>query len=190
MSDPAGTEWFDRPGGEPVELREPSPRWLKLAEEWSDAIGRAFPAAAADRARRLHCHPRTARQAGHRPAGIGARCRRGVDVPAGLESLGLVLRAREPGHRFFRPPAGETRSCTSMRAARGSDWEREHLLFRDQLRARPDLAAAYAQLKQDLSREVGSDRFAYTEGKTNFIRRVVEAAYRNAQVGRDADPVS
>ena len=72
----------------------------------------------------------------------------------------------------------------------GSDWEREHLLFRDQLRARPDLAAAYAQLKQDLSREVGSDRFAYTEGKTNFIRRVVEAAYRNAQVGRDADPVS
>jgi len=44
MSDPAGTEWFDRPGGEPVELREPSPRWLKLAEEWSDAIGRAlFP---------------------------------------------------------------------------------------------------------------------------------------------------
>ena len=57
----------------------------------------------------------------------------------------------------------------------GSDWEREHLLFRDQLRARPDLAAAYAQLKQDLSREVGSDRFAYTEGNTNFIRRVVEA---------------
>jgi GrpB-like predicted nucleotidyltransferase (UPF0157 family) len=63
---------------------------------------------------------------------------------------------------------------------RGSTWEREHLVFRDELRARPELVVAYAQLKQRLADEVGQDRAAYTEGKSGFIRRVVESANRSA----------
>jgi len=182
MPDPAGTEWFDQPGGEPVELREPSPRWLKLAEEWSDAIGHAL----------LPLRPRIEHVGSTAVPGLVAKpvIDLQVSVPdvgdeltyrPGLESLGLVLQARQPGHCFFRPPSGEPRVMHVHVCGQGSDWEREHLLFRDLLRARPDLAAAYAQLKQDLAREVGWDRFAYTEGKTKFIRCVVEAAYRHAQ---------
>ncbi len=47
-------------------------------------------------------------------------------------------------------------------------WHR-HVLFRDYLRAHPDEAAAYAQLKQQLAREHPNDRDAYTDAKTEFI---------------------
>jgi GrpB-like predicted nucleotidyltransferase (UPF0157 family) len=103
------------------------------------------------------------------------------DEPAyrpALESLGLVLRAREPGHRFFRPPAGHPRTVHVHVCELGSTWEREHLAFRDELRARPELAAAYAGLKQGLAAAVGADRAAYTDGKSAFIRRVVDSTHR------------
>ena len=48
-------------------------------------------------------------------------------------------------------------------------WDNE-LGFRDRLRADPDLAIAYAQLKRKLAAEYHDDREAYTRGKTDFIR--------------------
>ncbi|MEJ7691066.1 MAG: GrpB family protein [Nocardioidaceae bacterium] len=182
MLNTAGTEWFDRPGGEPVELHEPSPGWLDLADQWMVAIqGRlesvrpriehvgstAVPGLVAKPVVDLQLSvPDVADELAYRP---------------GLESLGLVLRAREPEHRFFRPPAGQPRTVHVHVCRHGSEWERVHLLFRDELRAKPDLAAAYARLKEGLAREVGSDRFAYTECKTEFIRGVVESADRRSK---------
>jgi len=49
----------------------------------------------------------------------------------------------------------------------------EQLRFRDRLRARPVLAAEYAELKRRLAREHTDDREAYTEGKAAFVRRVL-----------------
>lgn len=98
-----------------------------------------------------------------------------------LESLGLVLRQRDGDHRFFRPPAGQPRAVHVHVCQRGSVWEQEHLQFRDLLRNDSRLVAAYGQLKQRLVREVGADRLAYTEGKTGFIRAVLER--RRAQSG-------
>ncbi len=49
----------------------------------------------------------------------------------------------------------------------------EQLWFRDRLRARPGLAAEYAQLKRRLAREFADDREAYAEGKAAFVRRVL-----------------
>ncbi len=54
-------------------------------------------------------------------------------------------------------------------------WDR--LLFRDQLRAHPELAREYAALKRRLA-EASEDRVAYTQGKTAFIVRVTEEAKR------------
>jgi GrpB-like predicted nucleotidyltransferase (UPF0157 family) len=48
------------------------------------------------------------------------------------------------------------------------------LRFRDRLRARPELAAEYAEPKRGLAREHAGDREAYTQGKTAFVRRVLE----------------
>jgi GrpB-like predicted nucleotidyltransferase (UPF0157 family) len=48
--------------------------------------------------------------------------------------------------------------------------------FRDILRARPDLAAAYAALKRELADRLGHDRPAYTDAKTDFVLRVLREA--------------
>jgi GrpB-like predicted nucleotidyltransferase (UPF0157 family) len=45
-----------------------------------------------------------------------------------------------------------------------------HVLFRDYLLAHPRRAAAYGSLKRELARLHRSDRAAYTEAKTAFIR--------------------
>jgi GrpB-like predicted nucleotidyltransferase (UPF0157 family) len=87
----------------------------------------------------------------------------------GIESLALSLRAREPGHRYFRQQAGEPRLAQVHVCGAGGRWEWDHLLFRDYLRARPEPRDAYADLKTELAERHRDDRLAYTEAKTNFI---------------------
>lgn len=61
-------------------------------------------------------------------------------------------------------------------------WER--LLFRDYLRAHPDEAQRYADLKRELAIEHREDREAYTEGKTAFVVERTERERRR----REAEP--
>jgi GrpB-like predicted nucleotidyltransferase (UPF0157 family) len=49
----------------------------------------------------------------------------------------------------------------------------DELAFRDCLRADADTARAYALLKRELAQEFAQDREAYTEAKSDFIRRVL-----------------
>ena len=56
--------------------------------------------------------------------------------------------------------------------AAGSAWERRHLAFRDWMRAHPDDAAAYADLKRELAASHPRDTFSYTEAKGAFIVEV------------------
>jgi GrpB-like predicted nucleotidyltransferase (UPF0157 family) len=76
---------------------------------------------------------------------------------------------------FFRPPAGQPRTVHVHVCVMGSAWEREHLAFRDELRARADVVTAYAELKVRLAKAFGSDRAAYTDGKAAFIRSVIDS---------------
>ena len=48
------------------------------------------------------------------------------------------------------------------------------LLFRDSLRAHPDVAGDYGALKARLAAEHAHDRIAYTRGKSEFIAKVME----------------
>ena len=48
--------------------------------------------------------------------------------------------------------------------------QRYALLFRDYLRAHPEVARQYADLKRGLAARFGSDREGYTEAKTEFVR--------------------
>jgi len=57
----------------------------------------------------------------------------------------------------------------------GSPLWRERLAFRDALRADPEVAAAYAALKLRLALEFRDDREAYTEAKTAFILKTLQA---------------
>ena len=51
-------------------------------------------------------------------------------------------------------------------------WDR--LLFRDYLIAHPEVAREYEDLKFALARDYRNDRVAYTDGKSDFIARVME----------------
>lgn len=64
-------------------------------------------------------------------------------------------------------------------------WDR--LLFRDYLIQHPDVAEEYQRLKMHLATEYPNDRVAYTEGKTDFILRVMNKAktLRNSHSQRD-----
>ena len=48
------------------------------------------------------------------------------------------------------------------------------LAFRDRLRSHPEIAESYQELKYNLAVTHKTDRFAYTEAKTAFIRGVLE----------------
>jgi len=50
------------------------------------------------------------------------------------------------------------------------------LLFRDHLRAHPEVAEGYARLKYEVSERFRENRAAYTDAKTDFIAEVVRLA--------------
>jgi GrpB-like predicted nucleotidyltransferase (UPF0157 family) len=96
-------------------------------------------------------------------------------VPA-IDALGVALRFREPGHRYFRPAGELPRTVQIHVCEAGGEWERDHLLFRDYLRAHPEARAAYARLKREFAERYRDDRLAYNEGKTGFILDVLDEA--------------
>jgi GrpB-like predicted nucleotidyltransferase (UPF0157 family) len=52
----------------------------------------------------------------------------------------------------------------------------DELAFRDRLRTDPDTAMAYEALKRELAARFPADREAYTDGKSEFIRKVLAEA--------------
>jgi GrpB-like predicted nucleotidyltransferase (UPF0157 family) len=95
-----------------------------------------------------------------------------------LAALGLVLRSRDDLHRFFRPPRDRVRDVHVHVCESGGAWEREHLLFRDHLRAHPQARALYAKAKQEAVARWGNDRIAYGEAKSDVILDQLAAAER------------
>jgi GrpB-like predicted nucleotidyltransferase (UPF0157 family) len=81
-----------------------------------------------------------------------------------------------PGRFYFtRSHDGRCVVHVHMFVAGSEEWQR-HLVFRDYLRQHAELAAEYEALKRALSARCRPDRTAYTDGKTEFIRSVVERA--------------
>jgi len=172
------SEWFGSPGNEPVRLVEHDPDWAIQALDWALRIQRAIGSIA-----------ETVEHIGSTAVpGLVAKpvldllvvVPNIADEPVyrhSLESLGLVLRQHETDHRFFRPPAGELRTVHVHVCEAGSLWEQEHLVFRGRLQADASLAGAYANLKRGLARSVGHDRLAYSAGKSQFIKDVVDGRW-------------
>jgi GrpB-like predicted nucleotidyltransferase (UPF0157 family) len=93
-----------------------------------------------------------------------------------VEQAGVQLRSRDALHRFFRPFAGQPRDVHVHVCQAGSDWEREHILFRDYLRSHVDARDAYAKVKQEAAQVWSDDRIAYTEAKTGVVLDQLDAA--------------
>ena len=74
-----------------------------------------------------------------------------------------------------RDSGGTTYIHLHLMRFKSYDWER-HLLFRDFLRAHPDVANRYYELKKSLAAKYGADRVGYTDAKASFIESVVAKA--------------
>lgn len=59
----------------------------------------------------------------------------------------------------------------------GHEWRRK-LAFRNSLRADPDVAHRYQELKSKLAAAMGADREAYTSAKTAFVEEIVRGSQK------------
>lgn len=96
-----------------------------------------------------------------------------------LEAIGYSYWRDNPNQeRMFLvkglPPNGPRTHHLHMVEPTSAEWER--VLFRDYLRAHPDEAQQYAQLKHQLAAQFPYDREAYTDGKASYIVAVMAKA--------------
>jgi GrpB-like predicted nucleotidyltransferase (UPF0157 family) len=87
-----------------------------------------------------------------------------LSVPSDLDN--------RPGRRFFVKVVNGHRAAHLHVMTLASPRWQEQLVFRDALRADPELVGRYAELKQTLSDRYADDREAYSAAKTEFIRDV------------------
>jgi GrpB-like predicted nucleotidyltransferase (UPF0157 family) len=99
-----------------------------------------------------------------------------------LERLGYVFRAgnQERTKRYFRERPGSRRMHVHVRRA-GSFSEQLALLLRDFLRAHPEWARRYADLKLVLAERHADDRRRYTDAKRPFTWQALAQADEWAQ---------
>ncbi|WP_433167280.1 GrpB family protein [Kribbella sp. CA-247076] len=101
-----------------------------------------------------------------------------------VERAGFVHRAENPERtkRYFRERPGDRRTHVHVRRA-GSFSEQFNLLFREYLRAHPQHAREYGELKRRLAKEFpGPDqRSQYVDAKGPFIWRTIQLADEWAQ---------
>jgi GrpB-like predicted nucleotidyltransferase (UPF0157 family) len=171
-----------------IELVDHDPNWPRLFEEERALLGRVLPA---DQVLAVEHAGSTA------IPGLPAKpiidifvAVRSIETARAtlvgpVEALGYLFWAENPdqSRMFFvkgMPPYGERRThhIHVLEPASGS-WQRV-LVFRDYLRAHPDEAARYCQLKLDLAQRHHADREAYTRGKDAYVLAVVEMARRGS----------
>jgi GrpB-like predicted nucleotidyltransferase (UPF0157 family) len=97
-----------------------------------------------------------------------------IDLLAALDYCYAPYRP-EIMHWFCKPSPHRRTHHLYLLVQGDPEW-RARLAFRDFLRQHPETAAEYETLKRRLSRLHENDRDAYTEGKGEFVRRVVRMA--------------
>lgn len=114
-----------------------------------------------------------------------------IDVLAVAEDLGAVLATGIPGydhrpgsfpdddrHLFFRKVRGGKRLVHLHVVHVSSPEVDDYRLFRDWLRADPEAAARYAELKLDLAARYADQRQAYVETKQRAVDVLMDEARR------------
>ena len=85
------------------------------------------------------------------------------------------------GREAFRTPPGQI-AHHLYACPPGSREYGRHIAFRDYLRSHAEDASAYVTLKRNLAHKFATDREAYNQGKTEFVRQILRRA------GHDSTP--
>ena len=94
---------------------------------------------------------------------------------APLENLGYIYRGENGiAGRFYFVKGFPARTHHLHMLLADSLELRNHLLFRDYLRANPQVAAEYDKLKKELASKFGNDRDAYLDGKAAFVESILQ----------------
>jgi GrpB-like predicted nucleotidyltransferase (UPF0157 family) len=115
-----------------------------------------------------------------------------LEVHAAVDTSMIIERLKESGYHYTPKPENPAPHMMFMKGYsihgfegqayhvhvryRG-DWD--EIYFRDYLKANPEIAQEYADLKEQLAKEFKNDREEYTAKKTNFIKRITEMARNN-----------
>jgi GrpB-like predicted nucleotidyltransferase (UPF0157 family) len=88
-----------------------------------------------------------------------------------LEEVGYLVAPDpdSPDFHFFGKPAERPRTFHLHVCAAGGDHEARHLALRDYLRARPEEALRYGEMKRGLVADRPGDRLAYIAGKADYV---------------------
>jgi len=171
-----------RPDARPVEVVEHDPGWAAAGAEEAGRVADALGAVAVEHVGST--------------AVPGLAAKPVLDLLAGLRSVTLEparIRAMEalgyeclgefglPGRVFFRKGTNRRRTHHVHAVEHGGGHWRRHLAVRDFLRARPEEARRYAEVKRAAAAS-SADRDAYWDSKSPYVeeleRRALEAAER------------
>ena len=99
-----------------------------------------------------------------------------VDAVPEFEALGYEYRPTswfDDGHAFLRRIRGDERTHHLHVVVQGHAAVADWLDFRDWLRANPDAAQRYADVKRQLAEVHYADRYAYVDAKTAIIEQLL-----------------
>jgi GrpB-like predicted nucleotidyltransferase (UPF0157 family) len=163
--------------GDPHKISEYDPAWLVAFAHWRSRLAAALGASAT---RIDHVGSTAVPGLAAKPViDIMISVPDTSDEPSYLPaciSTGLVLRAREEGHRLLWQPPANPREVHVHVCDSDGNWGRDELLFRDYLAANSAVRDQYAALKRDLMARWHDDRQAYGEAKTAFVLDTLERA--------------
>ena len=114
-----------------------------------------------------------------------------IDIAVGLESLEDFLKVKnifldEPysvkedpteGEELVRKGYPKTSYLIHIMEFRGQRYK-DTILFRDYMNSHPEKAKAYEKLKIELALKYKDNRKMYTKSKNNFIKEVLNEAYK------------
>ena len=158
-----------RPDDEPVEVVEHDPSWAEAGVAEAARIAEALDAVAVKHVGSTAVPGLAAKPVLDLLAGLPRAAVTPEQIRA-MEDLGYECLGEFglPGRIFFRKDAHGRRTHHVHAVEHGGDQWRRHLAVRDFLRARPDEAARYAEVKRAAASST-ADRDAYREAKAAYV---------------------
>ncbi len=162
----------------PIELKPHDPRWKEFAAEEISFL----------QALLAEFHPVISHIGSTAIPGIMAKPIVDilVELPTGadtsalrrlMEDRGYICMSSSPGRMSFNKgytPEGYAERVFHIHFHRAGD--RNEVIFRDYLLARPEAAREYERLKQSLLPALRNNRDAYTDAKSDFVKKILALA--------------